>query len=128
MSIFSFGHFLPVCLRETNPQGTANEGDSPTISAQSVANTTPIDPPRIEVQVNGLTGASEARLIGISNWPTSRPFSKRCSRMTRPSFGWWKEIVTHLVIYCTIERRTYRGKRWMALILTGSICWEVVMD
>ncbi|WP_233752764.1 thioredoxin-like domain-containing protein [Flavilitoribacter nigricans] len=49
---------------ETKPQGTAESAGSTAAPAQRVANTTPIDPPRIEVQVNGLTGG-EARLIGM---------------------------------------------------------------
>lgn len=49
----------------TDPQGaTASGSGSAAAAAQSVANNAPIDPPRIEVQVNGLTGG-EARLIGM---------------------------------------------------------------
>jgi len=40
-------------------------GDSGTQMAKTVVDNTPIDPPNIEVQVNGWTGGGEARLIGI---------------------------------------------------------------
>lgn len=49
-----------------DPQGMADQANnSTTTPVQSVANTAPIDPPRIEVQVNGLTTGGEARLIGM---------------------------------------------------------------
>lgn len=49
----------------TAPQGAPESANSTSTPAQNVANNAPIDPPRIEVQVNGLTGGGEARLVGM---------------------------------------------------------------
>lgn len=57
--------FSLIACGESNPQGAATAANGSSTPAQSVVNNTPIDPPRIEVQVNGLSGGGEARLIGM---------------------------------------------------------------